>query len=75
MKTLLLIRHAKSSWDDIALPDKDRPLDDRGKRDATKMGTQVCELWFSILGACRMKDSGKREVARQGRRQPLSIRT
>jgi phosphohistidine phosphatase len=35
MKTLLLIRHAKSSWDDAALPDKDRPLEDRGKRDAT----------------------------------------
>jgi phosphohistidine phosphatase len=38
MKTLFLIRHAKSSWDDTALPDKDRPLDDRGKRDAPKMG-------------------------------------
>ena len=30
MKTLFLIRHAKSSWDDTALPDKDRPLGDRG---------------------------------------------
>jgi hypothetical protein len=38
MKTLFLIRHAKSSWDDTALPDKDRPLGDRGRRDAPKMG-------------------------------------
>src|SRR5574338_142701 len=29
MKTLFLVRHAKSSWDDISLPDRDRPLDDR----------------------------------------------
>jgi phosphohistidine phosphatase len=37
MKTLYLMRHAKSSWDDTTLPDRDRPLDARGKRDATKM--------------------------------------
>jgi phosphohistidine phosphatase len=43
MKTLFLIRHAKSSWDDAALPDKDRPLDDRGKRDAPKMGKRLAK--------------------------------
>lgn len=43
MKTLFLIRHAKSSWDDTALPDRDRPLDDRGKRDAPKMGKRLAE--------------------------------
>jgi len=43
MKTLLLIRHAKSSRDDIALPDKDRPLDERGKRDAPKMGERLAK--------------------------------
>ena len=43
MKTLLLIRHAKSSWEDAALPDKDRPLDDRGKRDATKVGKRLAK--------------------------------
>lgn len=31
MKTLFLLRHAKSSWDDAALPDHDRPLTTRGK--------------------------------------------
>ena len=36
MKTLFLVRHAKSSRDDPALPDKDRPLNDRGKRDAPR---------------------------------------
>jgi phosphohistidine phosphatase len=43
MKTLFLIRHAKSSWDDTALPDKDRPLDDRGRRDAPKMGERLAK--------------------------------
>jgi len=43
MKTLFLIRHAKSSWGDTALADKDRPLDDRGKRDAPKMGKRFAK--------------------------------
>lgn len=38
MRTLLLVRHAKSSWDDPALSDKERPLNKRGKDDAPKMG-------------------------------------
>jgi phosphohistidine phosphatase len=43
MKTLFLIRHAKSSRDDPALADKDRPLNDRGKRDAPKMGALLAK--------------------------------
>jgi len=43
MKTLFLIRHAKSSWDNSALPDKDRPLNDRGRRDAPKIGDQLAK--------------------------------
>jgi phosphohistidine phosphatase len=31
------------SWDDTALPDKDRPLDDRGKRDAPKMSKRLAK--------------------------------
>ena len=41
MKTLILVRHAKSSWTDPALPDRDRPLNDRGKRDAPKMARRL----------------------------------
>jgi phosphohistidine phosphatase len=43
MKTLFLLRHAKSSWDDTALPDKDRPLNDRGRRDAPEMGERLAK--------------------------------
>jgi len=38
MKTLLLLRHAKSSHKDNELDDHDRPLNKRGKRDAPRMG-------------------------------------
>ncbi len=41
MKTLLLIRHAKSSWSDVGLSDFDRPLNDRGKEDAPEMAKRV----------------------------------
>lgn len=43
MKTLFLVRHAKSSWDDTAMPDRDRPLNDRGTRDAPKMGERLAK--------------------------------
>jgi len=43
MKTLFLVRHAKSSRDDPSLPDRDRPLDDRGKLDAPKMGKRLAK--------------------------------
>lgn len=38
MKTLLLFRHAKSSWNYPELSDFERPLNSRGKNDAPKMG-------------------------------------
>ena len=38
MKTLLLMRHAKSSWDQDELTDFERPLNHRGQKDAPRMG-------------------------------------
>lgn len=48
MKTLLLIRHAKSSWDDAAVADVDRPLNDRGRRDAPAMAKRLIKAGISI---------------------------
>ena len=41
MKTLTLLRHAKSSWTDAGLIDHDRPLNQRGKRDLPVMGERI----------------------------------
>ena len=43
-KTLLLLRHAKSSWKNLNIVDHDRPLNKRGKKDAPKMGRVIKEL-------------------------------
>ena len=46
MKTVWLIRHAKSSWKDLSLRDFGRPLNSRGKRDAPLMGKKLFESGF-----------------------------
>lgn len=41
MKSVILVRHAKSSWDNADLSDFDRPLNDRGKKDAPEMAHRL----------------------------------
>lgn len=43
MKTLTIFRHAKSSWEEPGLSDRERPLNRRGDRDAPKMGKRLHE--------------------------------
>lgn len=43
MKTILILRHAKSSWKHSELSDHDRPLNKRGKREAPQMGRLIKE--------------------------------
>ena len=43
MKTLVIVRHAKSSWDDPGLSDHDRPLNKRGLEDAPEMGARLAK--------------------------------
>ncbi|GGO95254.1 SixA phosphatase family protein [Stakelama pacifica] len=44
MKTLILLRHAKSSWDDTVSRDFDRPLNAKGERAAVTMGRTLRSL-------------------------------
>jgi len=44
MKTIYLARHAKSSWNSVAISDFDRPLNRRGEADAVKMGEELKRL-------------------------------
>ncbi len=43
MKTLLILRHAKSSWKDASWLDHDRPLNKRGKQDAPRVGRLILQ--------------------------------
>jgi phosphohistidine phosphatase len=43
MKTLILVRHAKSSWTEPGLADRDRVLNDRGRRNAPEMGKRLAK--------------------------------
>ena len=41
MKTVYIIRHAKSGWGDATLSDMERPLNERGKKDAEDMAKRL----------------------------------
>jgi phosphohistidine phosphatase len=44
MKTLLVLRHAKSSWKDDSIDDHERPLNKRGKDEAPRVGKHLCHV-------------------------------
>jgi phosphohistidine phosphatase len=48
MKTLVLVRHAKSSWDNIDQQDIERPLNERGKKDAPEMAKRLKEKGIKV---------------------------
>ena len=58
MKTLLIMRHAKSSWNYPELSDYDRPLNGRGKRDAPRMGKHLHQV--SLIPDRILTSSAKR---------------
>jgi phosphohistidine phosphatase len=65
MKTIYLVRHAKSSWDDSDLTDFERPLNERGKRDAPAMAERLKEKnirpqYFLSSAAKRAASTSKR---------------
>ena len=59
MKTLLLMRHAKSDWDASYGSDHERPLNDRGIRSAKLMGRLVAGLEMTALAS----DAGNWQAA------------
>lgn len=48
MKQVLFVRHAKSSWADPVLKDKDRPLNKRGVRDAPLMAKRCIDAGLKV---------------------------
>lgn len=61
MKTLYVIRHAKSSWEDISLADINRPLNERGEHDAPYMGKRLKER--RVVPDLLISSSAKRALA------------
>ncbi|NML20147.1 histidine phosphatase family protein [Pseudoflavitalea sp. G-6-1-2] len=47
-KSVIVVRHAKSSWSDISQPDFERPLNDRGKADAPAMAKRLLDKNIQI---------------------------
>ena len=48
MKTLIVVRHAKSSWDEPGLEDRERPLNEREKKDAPRMAKRFKEKGLEV---------------------------
>jgi phosphohistidine phosphatase len=48
IKTLILVRHAKSSWSEPGLADRLRPLNTRGERDVRMMGRRLAERGIEV---------------------------
>jgi phosphohistidine phosphatase len=69
MKTLLLLRHAKASRDDPNLPDHDRPLKERGKEDAKRLGRRLHDAKLAptliVSSTARRARKTARKVAKQ----------
>ncbi len=69
MKTLYLLRHAKSSWDNSDLDDFDRPLNERGKKAAPFMGEYMTRNGFDpelILSSPALRARETARLAKEG---------
>jgi len=78
MRTLYLLRHAKSSWGDDRIADRDRPLDTRGERAAVLIGQFMRQRgWLPDLVLCsnarRARDTLALAAARLPKRPKTSI--
>jgi len=76
MKTLLVLRHAKSSWNDPALDDHERPLNKRGRRDAPRVGELVREYRLvpdAIISSYAVRARMTAEAVAEAARYPGEI--
>jgi phosphohistidine phosphatase len=67
MKRILLLRHAKSSWDDDALSDHDRPLAPRGRKAAALIAEHLREVDLDVeLVLCSSARRARETLERLG---------
>ncbi|MBL8660241.1 MAG: histidine phosphatase family protein [Rhodospirillales bacterium] len=74
MKTLYLLRHAKSSWEDKACDDFDRPLNKRGRHAAKAMGDHLlaCDITPAQV-LCSPSKRTRETLERVQRRLPTAL--
>lgn len=63
MKTLLVMRHAKSSWDNPRQTDHERPLNDRGRKDAPFMAARIAALELNLAAVVSSDATRAHETA------------
>lgn len=74
MKTLYLLRHAKSSWKNTSLDDFDRPLNRRGRQAALAMGDCLAEQGFAFGQVlCSPSQRTRETLERVQRRLPVAL--
>ena len=76
LKTLGLLRHAKSDWHDPRARDFDRPLNSRGRKGAAIMGRHVSEYgigWDRVIASPAIRCAETIEIACQAAGQPVTV--
>ena len=78
MRELLLLRHAKSSWDDPSLDDFDRPLAGRGQKAALVMAREIVRRGWSpdtvfVSTALRTRQTWQLAAPTLGERRPRAV--
>lgn len=77
MKTIFILRHAKSSWEDASLADFERPLNERGLKAATFMGELMREKEFRpsiILSSPALRAKRTAELLKESSGLAVGIR-
>jgi len=69
LKTMLMMRHAKSSWDSGVASDHERPLNKRGRKDAPVMAQRLCE--FDVVPELIISSDAKRTCETLELMQPV----
>lgn len=73
---LALVRHAKSDWGDPDIDDHDRPLNERGERDAPRMARQLVETGFwpeAVISSTALRARTTAEVFAHALDAPLRL--
>lgn len=77
MKTLFIVRHAKSSWAEVELSDFERPLNDRGRKAAAFMGELMMKHRFEpyvVLSSPAMRAKTTAQVLKKAAKFDAEIR-